>query len=133
MVCIHCGGKTDVINSRLQKRTDSVWRRRKCRDCQAVFSTTEAPDFQAEWLVRDGSGHVEAFSRDKLFLSFYDSCQHRQTVVGDAGALTDTVINKLRPVVHRSQVEAATITRTAQVVLSRFDKAAGVRYTALHR
>lgn len=133
MVCIHCGDKTDVINSRLQKRTDHVWRRRKCRDCQAIFSTTESPDFQAEWLVRDGSGRTEAFSRDKLFLSLYDSCHHRETAVGDAGALTDTVINKLRPEVHRSQVEAVTITRTAQVVLSRFDKAAAVRYAALHR
>ena len=132
MVCIHCGGKTDVINSRLQKRTDSVWRRRKCRECQAVFSTTESPDFQAEWLVQSGSRHIEPFSRDKLFLSLYDSAQHRKTAIRDAGALTDTVINKLRPAVHDSQVAAATITRTAQVVLNRFDKAAGVRYTALH-
>lgn len=132
MVCVQCGGKTDVVNSRLQKRNNHVWRRRKCRECQAIFSTAEAPDFQAQWLVKDASGDVEAFSRDKLFLSLYDSCQHRQTAVGDAAALTDTVINKLRGAIHRSQVEAATISRTAQVVLSRFDTAAVVRYAALH-
>lgn len=39
MTCPYCGSDTKVINSRPQE--DSVWRRRKCVDCKARFSTTE--------------------------------------------------------------------------------------------
>lgn len=133
MVCIQCGAETRVINSRHQKRSNQVWRRRQCQQCQAIFSTEEAARYEASWGVLRPSGAVTAFSRDKLFLSLYRSCQHRQTAADDAAALTDTIINKLAQTVTDGSLERATIISVSQVALNRFDKAASTHYAAFHR
>jgi len=133
MVCIHCGGKTQVINSRLQRRNNQVWRRRSCATCGTVFTTGEAVDYSAVWRVQGTSGHLQPFSRDKLLLSLYDSCQHRKNSLMDAGSLTETVIRKLQDITSDGPLQAGTISQTALVALNRFDKAASVRYAALHR
>lgn len=132
MVCIHCGEKTHVINSRSQKRLNQVWRRRECFACQAVFTTAEVADYQAAWTVRRSTGSIEPFNRDKLLLSLYESCKHRKTALADAGALTDTIMRKLLPLVDSSSLRNTTIAQVALVSLSRFDKAAGVHYAAFH-
>lgn len=132
MVCVHCGGKTKVINSRRQQRGNQVWRRRQCLGCGAVFSTTEGVQHELAWTVRHGK-RFEPFSRDKLFLSLHSSCQHRKTALSDAKSLTETVIGKLRARVKDGALETADIARTAQVALNRFDKAASVHYRAFHK
>lgn len=131
MVCIYCGGYTRVINSRHQSRSNGVWRRRRCLACKAVFSTEEAARLEAAWQVWD-SGRLKPFSRDELFLSVYDSCQHRKTALGDAEGLTETVINKLAAHVKGGTLEKTDITGVVQVALNRFDKAASVYYEARH-
>jgi len=134
MVCIHCGQKTHIINSRLQKRSNQVWRRRECLNCQAVFTTEEKTDYSAAWLVRDQSGALQPFSHLKLFLSLYKSCEHRKTALSDAEALTDTVIKKL---LGRSATSPAIdrqlIIQTTLVALNRFDRAASSHYQAFHK
>ncbi|MDL2341473.1 MAG: hypothetical protein QFB87_00115 [Patescibacteria group bacterium] len=74
-----------------------------------------------------------AFSRDKLFLSLYNSLQHRPTALADASGLTDTVISKLSPQVQAGIVRPAQITQLATVALHRFDTAASVHYQAFHK
>jgi transcriptional regulator NrdR family protein len=132
MVCVHCGHATGVINSRGLARTNRVWRRRRCHHCQAVFTTLETTDYSSTWLVRGVSGRLEPFLRDKLYLSLHASCRHRQTVVSDAAALTDTVIKKLLTQARDGVIERAVIIRAVQVALNRFDKAASVQYQAFH-
>lgn len=132
MVCIHCGAKTHIINSRAQKRRNQVWRRRQCWACQATFTTEETAVYAAAWAVRSHKGTYTPFSRDKLFLSLYKSCEHRVSALHDAGALTTTVINKLRPSVVEGVLDRQVILQTAQVALSRFDDAAGVHYAAYY-
>jgi transcriptional repressor NrdR len=132
MVCIHCGGKTQVINSRHQKHHNQVWRRRQCADCHAVFTTEEIAAYHAAWVVRSKTGRLEPFLRDKLFLSLYRSCEHRKTVLADAGALTDTIIKKLTGQVINGSLDSRTILATAQVALNRFDAAASVSYQAFY-
>ena len=133
MVCVHCGQKTQVINSRSQRRNNQVWRRRECLSCGAVFTTIEATDYSSAWTVRAKSGHFGPFSRDKLLMSLYRSCEHRSTALSDASYLSETVIKKLLTQVKDGSLSAATIARTAQVALSRFDKAASVSYQAFHK
>ena len=133
MVCIHCGEKTHVINSRAQKRHNQIWRRRQCFACGAVFTTSEAAKYEAAWTVHRPGGHLEPFSRDKLLLSLYASCKHRKTALNDASALVDTVIKKLSDQVRAGRVDAQAIAQTAQVALNRFDKAASVHYQAYHQ
>jgi transcriptional repressor NrdR len=131
MVCVHCGGKTKVVNSRQQHKSNQVWRRRQCLKCGAVFSTREAAQHELAWLVRDGS-RLEPFSRDTLFLSLYKSCGHRPTALSDARGLTDTIIGKLPAHMVDGAVASQAIARVALVALNRFDTAASTHYQAFH-
>jgi transcriptional repressor NrdR len=133
MVCIHCGGQTSVVNSRAQRRVNQVWRRRQCDSCHTLFTTHEAADYSATWLVRGPAGQLTPFSRDKLFLSLHRSLGHRKHAQNDATALTETITGKLIGQVHDGLVEGAKIAAAVQVALNRFDKAASVHYSAFHR
>lgn len=135
MVCIYCGSATRVSNSRHQKRTNSVWRRRSCQSCGAVFSTSEAADYEKSWLVQAPAGQPAAFLRDALFISIYKSCQHRPTALGDAIGLTATVLAGLLE--HERQADHGTINRAdiaelTYQALVRFDAAAATYYKAYH-
>src|SRR5438067_830874 len=110
MVCIYCSDETHVINSRPQKRLNQTWRRRKCLNCGAIFSTQEGADYSASWTVGVAADGVNPFNRDKLFLSLYNSLKHRPSALNDASALTDTVIQKLRSEVRNGSIRAQTIT-----------------------
>lgn len=132
MVCIYCSGNTQVINSRLQKRSNSVWRRRKCQNCHIVFTTEENALLSAVIAVIGKDGSQAGFEREKLLISLYNSLRHRPSALPDAVAITDTVINKLLPESKDGQLERATIITTATAVLKRFDRAAAVQYAAYH-
>jgi transcriptional regulator NrdR family protein len=121
-----------VTNSRHQKRSNTIWRRRQCLRCKSVFSTREMADYAIVWRVRGVTGHLEPFSRDKLLLSLFVSCQHRKTALADAAGLVDTVIAKLASYAHDGVVRNKDIIQVAQVALNRFDKAASVHYAAFH-
>ncbi len=133
MVCIHCGGKTKVVNSRRQSRNNQVWRRRQCLDCGALFTTAETAQYGGAWAVRGKSGGLRPFSRDKLFLSLYRSCEHRPSALEDAKGLTSTVIAKLPAHVAGGTVSGQNIAAVAEVALIRFDQAAGTHYRAFHK
>jgi transcriptional regulator NrdR family protein len=132
MVCVHCGHNTRVVNTREQKRSNQVWRRRQCETCKAVFTTEEAVVYQGSWTVRSSACVVRPFSRDKLFISLYESCQHRSTALNDAAGLTDTVIKKTGGQIKDGVVSRRSLVQTAQVALNRFDEAASVHYQAFH-
>lgn len=132
MVCIHCRAKTQVFNSRLQKKPNQVWRRRKCI-CGHVFTTIETADYASQWLIRGTREPLSPFLRDRLFISLLASLQHRKTALSDASALTDTVIQKLRTEMKDGTTDTTTISRLVQVALNRFDKPASVHYQAMHQ
>ncbi len=132
MVCIYCGSKTQVVNSRHQKRLNRVWRRRECTQCHAIFTTEEAVDLGGSIAVRRDTKHVQPFSRDKLFASLLSALGHRQTAVADAGALTATIISKLLLSATNAAVTPQEIVIITHETLSRFDSAAATQYTAYH-
>lgn len=131
MVCVYCGNDTNVVNSRLQKRNNTVWRRRVCKECQATVTTLEKIDLETAVIVIDKTVHTP-FSRDKLFISIFDSCKHRTTAQKDATALTDTIISSLYPLISDASINVETIKQTSADILKRFDKAAAVQYAAYH-
>jgi transcriptional repressor NrdR len=133
MVCIYCGSDTKVANSRPQKRNNQVWRRRECLACEAVFTTEEAAQYGSAWQVKSADSRLQAFDRDKLFLSLYRCLQHRADPIADAAGLTETVLLKLRGHLVDSGITNLEIKRVVQVALTRFDEAAGVQYAALHK
>jgi transcriptional regulator NrdR family protein len=131
MVCIHCQSETQVSNSRLQKKLNRVWRRRACSQGH-VFTTLEAADYASQWLVAGAPKRLQPFSRDKLFISLYQSLQHRKTALSDASALTDTIIQKLAGQITDGVIASSTVTSVAQIALNRFDSAASSHYQAFH-
>jgi transcriptional regulator NrdR family protein len=133
MVCIYCGSDTKVTNSRPQKRSNQIWRRRECLQCHAVFTTGEVAQYDSAWRVKDANGNLQAFSRDKLFLSLHHVCQHRTTSLADAAGLTDTVIKKLAPHASDGIINRLNIIQAVQVSLNRFDQVASLQYQALHK
>jgi transcriptional regulator NrdR family protein len=133
MVCIVCGENTNVVNSRSQVRTNATWRRRKCSTCQAVFTTIESADLSSNWLVAKDGGILEPFLQEKLFLSIYESCRHRPTVIEDSKYLSMNVIGKLRPFVKSGVIKPESIAHIVGITLNRFDNASGVHYLAFHK
>ena len=131
MVCPYCSHDTRVTNSRPQLRTNSIWRRRLCSSCGALFTSTEHIDLEKSVMV-EVNGRLQPFLRDKLFASIYDSLRHRKTALSDATALTDTVIIKVLGLISDGQIEASVITSQTSEILKRFDQAAAVHYAAYH-
>ncbi len=135
MVCIYCGNETEVVNSRKRTRLPSVWRRRACKVCVAQFSTLEQPDFRTALNIKTDSGKLQAFSRDKLFLSLYKSLGHRPDAIESATALTETVIGRLigRKKAIGGVVSLKELYLIAYETLRRFDKVAATSYRAYHK
>ncbi|MDB5168667.1 MAG: nrdR [Candidatus Saccharibacteria bacterium] len=132
MVCIQCGHETSVANSRHQKRSNQVWRRRKCQNCGCIFSTTETTNYSGSWRVLGNNGRLHPFSRDKLFISIYESLQHRRGAIHEADGLVTTVISKLSPHVKNGVIKSGDVVTVTQVALNRFDNVGSTHYQAFH-
>lgn len=133
MVCIYCSGKTEVTNSRHQKRLNQVWRRRHCLNCGGIFTTHEMTSYEGSWRVQDALGALHPFLRDKLLLSIHKSLEHRPASATDASGITATVISLLQHQTDHGLLETESIAITVHEVLSNFDKAAAVHYAAFHK
>ena len=132
MVCIYCGGPTSVVNSRLQKQPNQVWRRRRCKLCDAIFSTHEAPDLAGSFMLRVPNGSLHTFSRDKLFLSVYESCKHRKNAADDSSAITLNIIGKLNSFSATGEILRKELIGVVLEVLTNFDPTAASVYSGLH-
>ncbi len=133
MVCIYCGGKTHVTNSRAQKRLGGTWRRRACESCKAVFTTLEAPDLTASLRVRLADGTLEPFERDKLLVSLVQSLGHRSDAVSAASALTDTITAQVLKTAQGAVLSRSSLIETALLCLNRFDAVSATYYAAYHK
>lgn len=132
MVCIYCDGPTQVTNSRLQKRSNQVWRRRLCTVCGNNFTTHEAAELAGSIAVRYSTKELRPFSRDQLFATIYESCRHRPKAIADASALTQTVLDALRGLIQEGTLDRDVIATATHAVLERFDKTAATVYLAYH-
>lgn len=134
MVCTYCSSETAVTNSRLQKRSNSVWRRRKCLnpECAALFSTSESVDYEKSWVVQYADSSLSPFLRDKLFVSIYNSLRHRKNALDEAIGLTGSVISILGVKITDGRMPSKAISQEIYRILGRFDKAAAVSYQAFH-
>lgn len=132
MVCIYCGSKTKVTNSRSSVAKASTWRRRECLQCLSIVTTRETADYAEALRVKTKNG-LEPFLRDKLLLSIHFSVSHRKTALTDATQLTDTIINSLLKLANNGLLETSNIRANVLKTLQRFDAVAGAHYEAHHR
>jgi transcriptional repressor NrdR len=131
MVCIYCGAKTQVSNSRLQKRANQVWRRRFCSRCKAVFTTHESVDLSSTLLV-DSNGSMKPFVPDMLFTEVLLALQDRKDCYLAAREVTNTVIKQLLKLAEKPVYKPKQISSAAGAVLKRLDKRAWLRFAAEH-
>lgn len=133
MVCPYCNHETQVSNSRHQKRTNSVWRRRCCTNCGIVFTTHEKADLATSTVVQKRAQVLEPLNRDKLFISIYESCKHRPTALQDARALTETIIARtLTSQSAEGIVTLASLTESVTQTLQNFDSVSATYYRAYY-
>ena len=132
MVCIYCGSETKVPNSRHQKRTNSVWRRRRCLLCKAVFSTIETAESSSTLRVRMPNGSLQPFLRDNLLISVYDSLRHRKSALQDATGLTATIVSNVYSIADNAIIDREAVVTVSLAVLERFDPVAATHYKAFH-
>lgn len=119
-----------VTNSRSQKRSNQVWRRRCCQACRAVFTSHEAIDLSSALLV--GSSPPRPFISDMLFTEVLLALQDRKDCYLAAREVTSTVIRELLKLPAKPRIEAKQISQAAAKVLKRLDKRAYLRYLAEH-
>jgi transcriptional repressor NrdR len=131
MVCIYCGNKTKVTNSRSSAKAFTTWRRRECVECNAVVTTRERIDPSGALRVKKDND-LQPFSRDILFLSVYNSLRHRKTSQKDADELTGTILGFLYRRNVKGILNRKDIIEVSAETLKRFDKAAAVTYRAYH-
>ena len=140
MVCTFCRNATQVINSRFQKRRNSVWRRRKCLNCGRIVTTSESIDYEKSWtVVTPAAGNPkkqpkQPFLRDKLLISIHKSLGHRPEPLRDALGLAHTIIGKLDTsgAVQDGELTTTAIATLTLDTLKRFDKVAATMYQAYH-
>ena len=132
MVCIYCSGPTAVSNSRLQHRSNQIWRRRTCLGCRNVVTTLERVDLGSSLTVQVNHSRRQSFNRDRLLLSLYKSLGHRADALEAAQALATTIISKLTPYIEQANLDKKIIIDITLDTLKHFDKAAAIHYRAYH-
>lgn len=128
MVCPFCNKETEVINSRPQKRTNGVWRRRHCYGCERIFTTVEKADLEASVRVQKRSGTLEPLSEAKLMISLYRALEHHENAPEMALELSQTVIKSVLRFASEPIVPSSAIAHQVIIVLKHFDAAAAIRY-----
>ncbi len=133
MFCINCFHKrTSVVNSRPHKKEPSVWRRRTCSACRAVFTTIERPSLKDNRLVSLPDGATDTFNLGKLVLSIASAFAHDPKKASyDSLWLAETVEDTLST--EYAIITPDDIAAVTHEVLKRFDELAAVQYAAKHR
>ncbi len=131
MVCIYCGSETKVVNSRLQKRNNQVWRRRQCPHCQSVVTTHEQIELQSALSV-EKNGRPEPFMPGLLLNELVSALSHRKDVHMASEELLGAVVRKLLALPQKPLFQPFDISKTTAAILKRFDRRAYLHYLADH-
>lgn len=130
MFCIHCfHTSTKVTNSRPNKKSPTIWRRRTCTDCQTTFTTYERPSLAENKPIYRPDGTADAFNLGKLIISIASSFSHAPSKAKyDAIWLAQTVEDLLSSQQHTITPED--IAAATHQTLLQFDELAALQYAA---
>ena len=135
MVCPFClHKKTDVYNSRQGAKLNTIWRRRRCPECGAQFTTHETADPASILTVQDGR-HIVQFSHTKLLMALTKVCDHRTDTDESVPYIAETIEQKLYRQVAKSKqrvVSPAEIVGVTSATLQAYDPVAYVKYAGQH-
>lgn len=85
---------TEVVNSRATKSNTQIWRRRRCINCEEVFTTHELVDLSHIVVIKK-SGNKQAYNRSKLYSGIFYASQaskikNREIFVDGATSLVES-------------------------------------------
>lgn len=120
-----------MANSRLQKRNNQIWRRRRCLACGAIFTTHEAVELESALFV-DKDGHNQPFTPSLLRNELISMLAHRKDVYAASGEILGTIVRNLLLLPQKPLYKPSDISKTVSGVLKRFDRRAYLRYLADH-
>ncbi len=133
MNCINCFHEnTSVTNSRQHKKDSSVWRRRQCKKCLAIFTTLERPSTPRDLRVLN-TNHNQShpFNLSILTISIAQAFQHSpEEGRNHALDLAESVAAFI--VTQHKQPATDDIAAATHDVLKRFDEIAALQYAASH-
>lgn len=133
MFCINCFHEdTKVSNSRPHKKQPTIWRRRRCSNCDTVFTTYERPSLAENKKITLSEGRTDTFNIGKLIVSIAKAFTHspydaQYNTLWLALGVEDTL---------STQQEAITpegIAFVTHSVLKQYDHLAAVQYAAQHQ
>lgn len=136
MVCPFClYKKTEIFNSRAGARLNATWRRRRCTQCSAQFTTYESADPGSILSVKAGRD-ITPYSHNKLLLELAQVCDHRVDIDESVPYLTGTIEQKLFRKAAEGQERAITkaaILSATLETLQHYDTVAYVKYASRHQ
>lgn len=133
MFCVNCFHPTTAVNnSRPHKKQPSIWRRRTCQQCGAVFTTYERPSLAENTPVSLPSGATEQFNLGRLIISIAKAFHHApQEAQTNALWLAQTVEDQLST--QLKTITPEDIEVIVHQVLKQYDELAAVQYAAQHQ
>lgn len=133
MICIYCfHAKTKVTNSRSQKKSPIIWRRRTCLNCHKIFSSYERPSTDLLRVAHSLEDSLTPLSVGKLTLSIAKSFSHNlHSAEYDSMNLAQTVELKLLSL-NKNPLVSDEIADITYETLKRYDELAAIQYAAQH-
>ena len=127
MVCPRCLQKTEVSNSRPQGPGFATWRRRRCRSCRAVFSTSERILTESVAALKAADGSLSPLRRSDIYASCLKALEGLEDAPERAERLSQTVLDKLFRA-GQTVIEQALLEKTIFETLRAGAPLAGQRY-----
>ena len=132
MNCPFCqASDTKVLDSRLNKESNSTRRRRKCEACEKRFTTFESIHLDMPEVVKN-DGRREVYSPQKILSGIKKACQKRPI----ANSQVDEVVKLIEKQIldlNRKEVTSKTIGQLVMVSLKELDPVAYVRFASVYR
>ncbi len=136
MFCINCfHSKTQVTNSRPQKKQPSIWRRRHCPSCGTDFTTYENIALDELLLIVKADKKMP-YNRGKLLASLIDALRPTGDDLSQAYWLVVTIEEKLLSD-HKARgawqkIESTALATLAYQTLLAYNRVAGLSYGTSH-
>lgn len=133
MFCIKCHSpNTKVTNSRPHKKRASIWRRRSCSSCGAIFTTSETVATEGLLRVCDSQTASTAFSIGRLMMSIAPLLTQRSSAADDAYWLSMTAYEQALSSVD-AEISPQALAQIVFRVIERYDSTAALKYALDHR
>ncbi|MGC9324428.1 MAG: transcriptional regulator NrdR [Desulfomonilia bacterium] len=132
MRCPRCSGLEDkVIQSRISRDGDSIWRRRECISCGYRFTTYETvEDFFPVVIKKDG--RREPFNPEKVITGITKACEKRPVSMEAILSVKDSIVSDIHSKWDK-EVPSSYIGEKIMEALHRLDPIAYVRFASVYR